>query len=623
MALSKEISTDKLKEQFAQAARAELPFNPVKGEPITGGNLLRLQTAMQTHSWRDTRFVSRAQARANGWTLAAKPVAVEILVRDPVNGSTELQELFNAAYVRGMPSMAEMLAMTNDAMTEMREAEQESLKEDVISIAPVRELERNQGTELPPQGTVGNTQLRGADAAADVAASVEVAALSASGNGVAAGISGGTPPQVARYAVMAPYWLNGLHNFEGLAQAKEINELIRAQNLAHDHAALARLMAVYPKAGGFGIGIVLEEKLLNDQHINANPSEPKTLVGGELVRDSEGMYRPKSGGRPALQDQGTSVVLKSKGAQAYRGAMELALSKGWTAIELNGKKSMLAEAWLEARLMGMNVVNYQPTELDKEKFAARLALESQRKAEQQSAQQATEEVEVRPSTEIQSKISVASETPEAPVQEVPKAPVVSGVATMGATDTAAKNAEPAHRTLQAFGPAKYLFDEKNNQSYFAKLVDQHGEIETIWGLDIERSLAEEGAKVGDAITLVSIGKRPVEVMQRQGDGTYKPVQGERQTWETKIQNQEVAPQQRATVNTGLHVGKVMAIQDGCVVQKTGRDPTKVVRHDLSSLKGVSPVVGENAEINYANGVGTVKTQAQELAHTGGKRGAGR
>lgn len=100
-----------------------------------------------------------------------------------------------------------------------------------------------------------------------------------------------------------------------------------------------------------------------------------------------------------MQDQNDSIVLKNKDTTAYRGAMELRKAKGWSAIELKGKPAMMANAWLEAKLMGLDVVNYSPSEKDLANYHARVAEESKLKAEQatgRAAQQAPEFVEVRP-----------------------------------------------------------------------------------------------------------------------------------------------------------------------------------------------------------------------------------
>lgn len=81
---------------------------------------------------------------------------------------------------------------------------------------------------------------------------------------------------------------------------------------------------------------------------------------------------------------------------------------------------------------------------------------------------------------------------------------------------------------------------------------------------------------------------------------------------TQVAKQPIEPDpaprlrpERVMATTGLHVGPIVAIEDGRIAQKIGRDPDKVVWHDLTTLKGPTPTIGRMAEIEYSKGVGTV------------------
>ncbi|MDO9152047.1 MAG: LPD7 domain-containing protein, partial [Methylotenera sp.] len=115
------------------------------------------------------------------------------------------------------------------------------------------------------------------------------------------------------------------------------------------------------------------KKHLDEPHRKMNLAEPKSLVEGAFIRDKEGAYRPAAGGRPILLDKGDSLVLKNKDSASYDAAVELAKSKGWTAIKLKGKPAMMEQAWITAKLAGIEVTNYTPTKDAQAKFADRLA----------------------------------------------------------------------------------------------------------------------------------------------------------------------------------------------------------------------------------------------------------
>ncbi|ART61523.1 hypothetical protein CBP36_21395 (plasmid) [Acidovorax carolinensis] len=61
-----------------------------------------------------------------------------------------------------------------------------------------------------------------------------------------------------------------------------------------------------------------------------------------------------------------------------------------------------------------------------------------------------------------------------------------------------------------------------------------------------------------------------------------------------------------TPDSGIFMGSIVRVENGLLAQKTGRDPDKLTWHDISKLQGRVPMVGENAEINYKQGVGVVK-----------------
>lgn len=699
---------EQLKERFAQRARAGIPFNPVDGADITGANVERLKVGMETFGWKDYRFVTEEQARTNGWTIRAKASSVRITTRDPSNGSAADKTLYNASSVRGMPSLEEMLTMTEDAMRKMRGEEVEVAAsvekqdraerdadaaeasggevEDDMVIGPVRLPEQKvaPGRDGNPQDV--NDLFLGEpvgelDAPASQWATVGEADRPNSEKAA-------EPAAESDFAVMAPYWLDRLHNYEGLQLAERLNRLIEAEKLGKDKASIGALLNSYPESRRLGLDIVPRSKYLNDPARKANVGEPALLLGGELVRDKEGAYRPKAGGLAVMQDQGTSLVLKNKSEQAYRGAMELAKVKGWTAIELKGKPKMLAQAWLEAKMMNLEVVNYTPTEQDREKLAQRMAEEDKKReaAAAKAEAPAPEQVEVRPVVDAAGKQVMATvayrvePTGAAPQQidaskdavddsqaEVPfvepvvmrtvtrvdslvRDDVVAGFAKTQASEQGGQlqpevtasvvdhevsvaldevkseqstlaNLEKGAR-LVAHGPAPYDHNPKNKASYYVTVETEGGQSTTVWGKDLERSLSEAGAVPGDTISLVEGAREPVQVKVDEPDGSKTWKMTHRVTWSTAVLSRaaEVVHEGASApavnvASSGIFIGPIVRVEDGRVVQKAGRDPNKLIWHDVSKLQGKVPEVGEIAEIKYAKGVGRVKApqRAQELA----------
>ena len=184
-------------------------------------------------------------------------------------------------------------------------------------------------------------------------------------------IAGESPDR--RFAVNAPYWLNGLHNKAGLEMAEEINKVVASKKLQDEQDAIEQILANYPDARRFGLAVVSEKKHLDEPHRKMNLAEPKSLLENAFVRDKDGAYRPAAGGRAILLDKGDSLTLKNKDSASYDAAVELAKAKGWTAIKLNGRPAMMEQAWVAAKLAGIEVTNYTPTKEAQAKFADRVA----------------------------------------------------------------------------------------------------------------------------------------------------------------------------------------------------------------------------------------------------------
>lgn len=704
-----------LKQQISQLNRAGLPFNPLSLVSITGANVQRLQTSMSHFGWTDLRFVSAEQAQSNGWSIGEDSKSVIISERDHASGAVSKYELFNAANVIGMPSLAEMLKMDNESFLALQgitsplqetesildahaidaldgaagEVSQDSgavehepapgladevqdsaeldieADDDEIEVGPARvqELENQESREEDLEGisrkTGQATDLFLGEPMSDLDSIVQEL------NESAIDWSDEPDPAPEQFAVSAPYWLDGLHNYEGIKHADEINRLIEEKKLGLSKQGVDDLLATYPDSHKFGLSVVEKDKHEKDKHRKANQAEPATLLKGALVRDKEGKYRPKEGGLPVIEDKGTSLKLKRKNGKAYEAAMELALSKGWKAIELNGKPKMLGQAWLEAKMKGLEVVNYTPTEKDREALAQRIAERDAAMAKEQL----TENVEVRPvvdgaGREVMAKVTttvehqgktVAKNEPLAAgkpsqqstvtrtttrLNDVVRTDVQPGVApkgnrTPGKTkdivqrEIAEAVAEDKAEEVGGFdmdkggilveqGKAPYNHLPNAKESPFAVLVNDLGVSQTFWGQDLPRSIKQSGAEVGDKISLMQGERTPVTVPVIQADGTERHEVFNRVTWSTTVLSKAKAAgvdtpyvEAMQSVDNGLHIGPVMAIKDGMIGQKTGRDPNKLVWHEISKLEGKVPEIGEMAEIGYSKGKGQVKDKELE------------
>ena len=131
-----------------------------------------------------------------------------------------------------------------------------------------------------------------------------------------AAIAGAAPD--TRFAVNAPYWLNGLHNKAGLELADEINKVVSSKKLQEEQDAIEQILANYPDARRFGLTVISEKKHMDEPHRKINLAEPKSLLESAFVRDKDGAYRPALAGVQFCWTRDIPWCLRTKIAPATR-----------------------------------------------------------------------------------------------------------------------------------------------------------------------------------------------------------------------------------------------------------------------------------------------------------------
>ncbi len=548
------MSLDANKLTMVQMTNANIPFNPLEEGEILGEKANRLRHAMTVMGWKDPRFITKDQAADYGWDVAEKALSVQALYRNEITGNFDTVELFNASDINGIPSLSEMIQMNANDIANLKY----DLDPDVIEIQPVIEQEKivAQGSLLKDDiynevlsdlNVADNTELRGDD----------------------------------NYAVMSPYWINGLYNAAGISLANEINASIKKLKLGKDEEGVKKFLDSFPEAKKLQLLLVTENTLLNNLDYKNDMARPKFLLDGSFVRDKDGEYRPVSGGRSIVKDNGDTLVLKSKTAESYRAAMQLAQAKGWTAIELKGKPTALADAWLEAKLIGIDVVNYSPSKEDLQKYGVRLAEEQALKAkdaqpviESRVTVQSPEHVELRPYTGIEGEMKFAS--------------ITYVVTFPGGQDVKFTNPKDA---VEAF--SKIPSEKVPSIVHVVARADGSIESENILA---STKQFEQGGKL-----VKSLSPRSLNVVFNEA---FNEVVGSEQ--EHDILNKNFAA-------FGRHVGEILDVKDGVITQSLGRG--KVIHHKASSFEKI-PKKGDVEEIHYQNGKAKIKSR--ELTHETGQ-----
>src|SRR5580658_8093794 len=92
-------------------------------------------------------------------------------------------------------------------------------------------------------------------------------------------------------------------------------------------------------------------------------SDPWTVphsVRDRFVQDGHRFFFPD--GAPAFKDQGRKLTTQSENTQVIHSLIQIAQSRGWTEVTVTGTDRFRQEAWRQARLAGLSVRGYRPSE---------------------------------------------------------------------------------------------------------------------------------------------------------------------------------------------------------------------------------------------------------------------
>lgn len=237
-------------------------------------------------------------------------------------------------------------------------------------------------------------------------------------------------------------------------------------------------------------------------------SDPWTVpqsVRDRFVQDGHRFFFPD--GAPAFRDLGRKLTTVSENTQVVVSLIDIARSRGWTEVTVAGTERFREQAWRQARLAGLEVRGYRPSDAEQAQLIRALGRSLVR------------------STDRADSISADPGTPT---------PAVREALTRGTATTQAAGERIAGKLLD-HGPDTYRHDPNEDPSYFVRLGVPGGYRE-VWGKDIERAVAKSltQPQIGDEVILQRTGRDAVtvkrEVRGADGQATPKDVAVFRNRW---------------------------------------------------------------------------------------------
>jgi len=235
------------------------------------------------------------------------------------------------------------------------------------------------------------------------------------------------------------------------------------------------------------------------KHADSDPWTVPQSVRDRFLQDGHRFFFPN--GAPAFQDRGRRLTTTSENTQVVRSLIEIAHSRGWTEVTVSGTERFRQEAWRQARLEGLQVKGYEPTEEEQKQVIRALARRLARPVDSVSA----------------------DPQPAAPAVPAPR-------------ESPRPGAEERYvGRLLDHGKDTYRHDPDAEPSYFVRLGIPGGYRE-VWGKDLERAVAKSltQPEIGDEVVLLRTGRDTVTVKRAekdaQGQVTHKDVETYRNRW---------------------------------------------------------------------------------------------
>jgi hypothetical protein len=201
-------------------------------------------------------------------------------------------------------------------------------------------------------------------------------------------------------------------------------------------------------------------------------------------------------GARAFTDRGQRLTTPSENTEVIRSLVEIARARGWNEVSVRGTERFRKDAWVAARLAGLEVRGYNPSEFERAQL-----------------------------------LRTRSRPPDQPVDndvEREGAPVPSqGRRRPSRQDELLAGVLADHRR------ATYRHDPRASMSYYVKLETPHGD-RVVWGVDLERALKESltQPKAGDEVVVRAVRRETVKIRRRDEAGklTDEGVERHRNRW---------------------------------------------------------------------------------------------
>lgn len=302
--------------------------------------------------------------------------------------------------------------------------------------------------------------------------------------------------------------LEKINTEETLKRVARIREIEREKILVERERLSSISEAKQHSSSGSATGqddIEIDDGLEEDSGGTANESkqlmvEQERKHQAELIDSVNQQFRVSGNkflfkdhtGKIAFKDKGEKLISPSNDQRASKAMAQMAEAKGWQTIKVSGHPEFRRDVWMEGNLRGINVSGFKPSEKDLSDLEKGLE---------------------RKMTNRLEKVGDSKEQAQSNIKGSP---------------TQGKEIEGYKGKMLEHGADHYNHDTKQAMNYYVSIETANGP-KKIWGVDLERAIAEGKSKIGDEVTLKFKGKQPVTIPGKNNER----ITTHRNTWEVK------------------------------------------------------------------------------------------
>lgn len=264
-------------------------------------------------------------------------------------------------------------------------------------------------------------------------------------------------------------------------------------------------------------------------------------------------YTDARNDQPAFRDAGGKLTARDHSPDVVRDLVAIAEHRGWKSIEVRGDDDFRRAVWLEAKIAGLEVRGYKPTERDLQELARHL--------------DARDVNSIAPAKDRDRDSGSPSAAPlggeSAPAESSSRGKVDYDKGVMG--------------KLLESGEAPYKHRAGQELTPFVRVEQRDGRQIEVWGVGLPAALERSGAKLGEEITVRRDGvervTRTFEVRDRDsGEISLQQRQVPRNRWTIEAERFRHSTPGEAARDPALHDAQSRLAVVTAVVKDRHADP---------------------------------------------------